>query len=218
MSTTAPFLGQPARQVVANFTTLHPDARLYSLSGATGQISALVAGDVLFSFRTGSSGMYVVLSCSMFGYQVGTGTAKVLANRLRVARSFTASDTGGTDLTPAGNDAKSRTSDLSSTVASVRIANVAALTAGTRTLDAQNMAFPTNGGAWSGKAGAAGARTIISSSSIIAVNAFGGFSAADVPLILGPNEGFVVDQDIDWPAATTFVLEFNVAWFEVPSW
>lgn len=78
------------------------------------------------------------------------GAAQEVGYDLSVLRSYTAAHTGATALTIGTNDGKFFT-DSSSTILAGRIANTAALTAGTHTFDANPLA---RGSIWCGAVGA----------------------------------------------------------------
>lgn len=77
-------------------------------------------------------------------------TAQIGDYGLFFARSFTASNSGGTAFSIAGNNTKVRTSLVAPNAMDARIATTATLTAGTRTLDTKALAQI---GAWSGGVG-----------------------------------------------------------------
>ncbi len=124
---------------------------------------------------------------------------------LRIARAFSASDTGGTAISITSNNLKHRTSLANPTNLDCRISSGAALGAGTRTLDAN---------ALSQVAGYAAATTpgvFITPTP----NNLLQHDAGDYPLILAQNEGFIVTPQTAFgaytgtPAITLFVnLEF----------
>jgi hypothetical protein len=124
---------------------------------------------------------------------------------MQVARSWTASDTGGTAaLFTQTNTAKQRTTMPTSAFAGggqIMIANTGANSAGTRTLDTQAMAF------------AAGGATAISSS--LPPTALFQHQAGDYPLIFAVNEGFIINNVTTMGATGVINLTVNVEWMEL---
>ena len=206
MASTAPFLSAPDRKVQASFTANHPDWSQYSFTLTTGATTGLSAGDTVMSFRTGTgTGFWLPTIVAVQVAQVTAfGAAKVNTLDLYIARSFTASDTGGVAATLTGNNGKSRTADASTTIADFRVANTATLTAGTRTLDAQRYAFL--GASHSTTANA----SILARTSILAFT--------DAFEVLAANEGLIVQVGLAYPATGTWTMTFNVQWQECPNW
>lgn len=108
----------------------------YEWQGITGGYTGLAAGTPLFAMRWGDATRFCRLlrvEVLVFASTAAT-VAGITERQLKIARSFTVSDTGGTAATLTGNNQKSRTSDATSLMTDLRIGNP--LTAGTRTLDA----------------------------------------------------------------------------------
>lgn len=178
----------------------------FSLVGRSGTIAAGAAADApIFSLRWGDAAKLALIHrvrASMSS--LGTGfTAGVGRFGLVVARGFTASDAGQTDLTPiAASPAKRRAGFKDSVVTSVRVANTAALTPGVRTLDTLDLGtllFP-----------------------VTTATNFVHLPTADLlsssydgvwPLVLAQNEGFVVRATV--PATGTWQVLVQVDWSEV---
>jgi hypothetical protein len=99
---------------------------------------------------------------------------------LLLARNWTVADSGGTVIALTGNNGKHRTSLGTPTSIDCRIATTAALTGGTRTVDANTIGQQAG---WSAGAGV----TIPPSPDNLLQHA-----AGDYPLVLTQNEGFFV--------------------------
>jgi hypothetical protein len=188
----------------------------YTMPATTGALAALGAADMqIFSFRWGDATRFAVIEQIQIARFltvttiVGPTTADV---GLYVARAFTASDTGGTGISLAANVGKRRTSMGSSLVTDFRVATTAALTPGTRTLDA-NYLSDSRAGIMSTVAGTPGS---------LGAYLLGGTRIGQpgtYPLVLAQNEGFIVTL----PAGTattsgTFSVELLISWSEVTSY
>ncbi len=152
-----------------------------SVGVATGLVTGLAAGATIFSFRNLSANPVLVRRVGV-GFVTTTAftAAQLMSFGLTVARSFTASDSGGTAIALTGSNAKHRTTLATPTSLDCRVATTAALTAGTRTLDANSMAVAAG---WSGAAGV----TIPP-----ALNNLLSHDTGDYPLVLAQNEGLIV--------------------------
>lgn len=182
----------------------------YTVSAISGTIAAgLGAASPVFSFRwspavTTQLAIIKRVAVSMAslgtGFTAGTGLLELVA-----ARAFTASDTGGTALALTTNNNKLRTSFGTSLVADARIASTGTLTAGTRTLDGNALAQQVFG------VTTATNTVMLATADLIKRDQ----GAADWPLVLTANEGFIVRATV--PATGTFQLQVAVDWLEVAS-
>ncbi len=152
-----------------------------SIGVATGAVTALAAGAPVFSFRNLATNPIIVRRIGV-GFVTTTAftAAQIISLGLVAARSFTASDSGGTAIALTGSNAKHRTALATPTSLDCRIATTAALTAGTRTLDVNNLALVIGWAAAAGTTIAPGLNNLLS------------HDTGDYPLILAQNEGFVV--------------------------
>lgn len=188
---------------------------MYSIGATSGTMAAgLAAAAPVFSFRnpTGSSAIILVrrvfltaLGGSSVFSPVGTGKFDMFA-----ARSFTASDTGGSDITPAAaaNSQKLRTSMATTqTVGTgdIRISTTATLTAGTRTKDAQPLASVA--ALCSGTA----STVMVDWKTPLFYQIIG-----EYPLVLAASEGFVIEATVT--AGGTWVFSVTVYWEELSSY
>lgn len=119
----------------------------YEWQGISGGYTGLAANTPLWSLRWGDATRFCrILRVEVMVFTSTAATvASITERQLIIARSFTASDTGGTAATLTGNNQKLRTSDGTSLVTDMRIG--APITAGTRTLDAAPIASAMG---WSG--------------------------------------------------------------------
>lgn len=153
----------------------------YSVGAQSGLLAGASANTAVFSFRNLGSNPILVrrVGVGFIGTTAFTAAQK-LDYGLMVARAFTASDTGGTAVPLIGNNMKIRTSLPTITSVDSRIASTAALTAGTKTLDANHLSQV------GGYVLAAGVGVIVQPSS----NNLLQHDAGDYPLVLAQNEGF----------------------------
>lgn len=178
----------------------------YSLAAATGLTTVIAAGGSLFSFRwTDSSSLAVIYRVEVnAGVTTAFTTGQPVDCDLIVARAFTASDTTGTSLLPSGQANKMRTSIMtSSLVGDVRIATTAALSAGTKTLDAQAIGIAAFAG---NVVGAVGTPTDLLQTT----------ASGEHPLVLSANEGFNIRVVTTQGAVGVVKYYVRVNWAEVP--
>ncbi len=179
----------------------------YSMSLASGTIGAgASAASPIFSFRYGGSGVAIVKRVTITVYTRDTAfTAGDGIFRLFAARAFTASDSGGTAATLTTNNGKLRTSFATTAVSDVRISSTAALTAGTRTLDATALAtvqVPVAG-------------TVTYTTLLAPTDLWVKPTAGDYPAVFATNEGFIIAATV--PATGTWSASVSVDWAEYSS-
>jgi hypothetical protein len=189
----------------------HPPEILgaYSMGLVSGALTGVAAAGTVYSFRWAPA--TTTQLCMVRRIEVGFvtttafGTAQGLAYSVQAARSFSASDTGGTAaLFTQTNTGKQRTTMPTSAFAGggqLMIANTAANSAGTRTLDTQVLGFT------------AGSSTAIGTS--LTPTAVFQHSPGDYPLILANNEGFIINNVIAMGATGVINLYVNVEWMEL---
>lgn len=210
MASQAKFLDSIAHNVAPNFDAPHPDAKGFVVVATSGATTALNSGDAIFSFRTPPSGFCRVTTVRALGLHTtgfasnGNGTLDLV-----IARGFTVSDSGGSALTPFGVSQGALRTGEQSLVTDFRVANTAALTPGTRTLDAQsNTSLPIS---YSTSATA----TALNLSSLI--NPWSETTSPAFSLVA--NEGFIIRiGTANYPATGTIVWKIIVGWDELPSW
>lgn len=204
-----------SRSAKATFYTTHPAANLYTCTLVGGATTAINAGDTILSLRTGTgTGLTVLLRIRVASFQsvafATTGVIGVLDTW--IARNFTASDSGGIAADLTGNNAKARTSDPSSTLADLRIANTAALTVGTRTLDAQSYGCTNTVSSTTTRIVSVSGGTVLNSGSGTFI------PSTSNPLVLAANEGIVVrHSQTNYPATGTLLYAITVCWMELPA-
>lgn len=187
-------------------------ANAYTLDVTTGNIAAgAAANSEVFQFRWTSTTKYaVVREISISGMRASTAfAAGNIDIKATVARSFSASGSGGTALTLTSNNNKLRTSQASTLVGDARVSTTAALTPGTETLDSQDL-----GQIVTHSSGGTGAATpIIGSIYLPRTDLFKPSVAnGDYPLVLAANEGFVVRCTV--PGTGVWNLGVRVVWTE----
>jgi hypothetical protein len=175
----------------------------YCMGANTSTMAAgLAAAAPVFSLRYGAANLAIIRKISLeadditTAFVAGAGKFDLIA-----ARSFTASDTGGTAGTLTTNNGKMRTSFATTGVSDFRIASTATLTAGTRTLDAQPLAsveFPVP---------TAIDAALLPTTDLLRAN------IGESPLVLAQNEGFVLQATV--PGTGTWVFSVRVCWDEV---
>jgi hypothetical protein len=177
----------------------------YSFGATSGLLTAVAAAGPVFSLRNTGSNLLMIRRVQVgFGVTTAFTAAQLLAYNLLFARSFTASDSGGTALYTAGMN-KHRTGFTNITSApDIRIATTAALTAGTRTLDTVPL------GVAAGGATAVG----VALSPVLLLS----HDAGDYPVILAQNEGLVITNGVAMGAAGVINLHVNVEFAEVASY
>jgi len=180
-------------------------AGIYRVSHLSGTIAAgLGAASEILQFRWTSPTKLALIHRILLDGLAGSATAfasgfgKIDAV---IARAWTADGSGGADLTMTTNNAKLRTSMATSAVGVIRGATTAALTAGTKTLDAQpfgllSLAFGT----------------VVSVQYALQVPLFDAMAGAQQPLALATEEGFVVRATV--PGTGTWQVGITVEWAE----
>ena len=186
--------------------TLRPTQVLgwYSLGAQTGSLTLVAAAGAIFSFRNSGTNLMLVRRIDIGFIATSTFTiAQRVDYGLVIARSFTASDTGGTAIAVTGNNGKHRTSFSTPISMDCRIATTAALTAGTKTLDGNNQAQIA------GWVGAAGAGVPVGSGNLLS------HDAGDYPLVLSQNEGFNIQNITAMGAGGVGIAYVNVEFAEL---
>lgn len=197
----------------------HPPTVLgcYQVNTRTPTYAGLAIAAPLFSMRWGdATHIAIVTRVQIFVVTTGTATTVGLTEReLVIARSFTASDTGGTAIVLTTNNNKMRTSQGTSLVTNMQVGGP--LTAGTRTLDVNAVASVagwsplTTVGIVIGSAGAVAGSGF--------VNLFDATNGQQYPIVLATNEGIIVriGKDAE-PAGATQQTYLNVNWCEASAY
>ncbi len=190
----------------------------YRIQAVTGTLAAaLAANAVVYSFRwSDATRLAVITKLKCRFLPLTLFTAATLTDHTSfdayVGRSFSASHTGGTAMTPTGNNAKARTSMGTSLLGDLRISTTAALGGGTITLDAFPFAQSIRKGNRVNPAAATEEVVMPQTDGMEMDFDMGG---GDHPLVFAQNEGFVIRNRTVWPAAGTGILSVLVAWAEV---
>ena len=181
----------------------------YRMSGLSGTMAAgLAANSEVFQFRWTDATRLCVITSVLWDGLSGSATAFAAGFAkvdMLVARSWSADGSGGTTLTPTGNNQKMRSSMGTTLVGSARVSSTAALTAGTKTLDSLAM------GQYSAAIGTATSTQWMPQFDLFHVDPGG-----ETPLILAANEGFVVRATV--PATGTWQFGVTVTWTEVTAY
>jgi len=203
----------------------------YQISASSGTVAAgLAGGSTVFSCRWGdATRLMLVRRVGILAQNAGTAfTAGTTLFDMVVGRSFSVSDSGQTALTPSGNLYKKRTNFGTSLITDMRIINTAAITVGTRTLDANAMAtvrgsvqatatnylmVGSNMGSYAGMTAAAIAAT--SNGSARALDIWFPEIGNSWPLVLVQNEGFIIRATV--PATGTWTFTVEMEWAEIAS-
>ncbi len=193
----------------------------YSVGAGTGVYTGLAAGAPLFSMRWGdATRVALILHVTVTVIQSAPATtAGRVDRRLIIARSFTVSDSAGTVITLTGNNQKLRTSFPTSLVTDMRIAAAAALTAGTRTLDAQGVGIAAT---WldlsSASTAAVAASTFPHTRIIDRVDLWNAQTGFQHPIVLAQNEGIIIDVPTAQPAGSSLSTFVDLQWCEAANY
>jgi len=189
----------------------------YSFAGVTGAIAAGAgASSEVFQFRwTSATSVAVITKILVNGMRATTAFAVgAIDLKATVARAWSADGSGGTGLTLTTNNQKLRTSTMGTTlVGAIRIATTAALTAGTKTLDTQDIGFiSTHSSGGVGSATPIIGNIYLPTMELYRANA----EAGEHPLVLEATEGFVVRATV--PATGVWNLGISVQWAETTAY
>jgi len=153
-----------------------------NINATTGLVTAAAAGGTLFSIRNTGTNLVLIKRLGIGAVLTTAFTAAQLVDfAAMIARAWSTNDSGGTDVTPTGNDAKRRTSLTTPSGIHIRVATTAGMTAGTRSLDAQAVGRHVYWG------GAVGAGIEMEPYNLLTADQPG-----DLPIVLAQNEGVVV--------------------------
>ncbi|HJQ60139.1 MAG TPA: hypothetical protein VJ890_24755 [Vineibacter sp.] len=187
----------------------------FRLSMQSGTMAAsLAANSEIFQFRfvTAASRIALVHGISISaGASNAASAAALVAFRATIARAWTAAGSGGTRATLTTNNQKLRTSHATSEVNDAGIATTAALTAGTKTLDSQDIGSVAQG------IGTGAITTSVALQLIPKTNLMGDFAGSlAFPIVLANQEGFVIRIGANaFPGVMTWTFGVDVAWSEV---
>jgi hypothetical protein len=178
----------------------------YTASALSGTMAAgLAAASEIVQMRWTDATRYALIYRITLDGMAGSATSFTagFANiQAMIARGWTADGSGGTALTVTGNNQKLRTSMGTTLIGALRASSTAALTAGTKTLDANpigQIAF-----------------SVGTAASVIYVNRTTLYGAQEVgahPIVLASNEGVIVRATV--PATGTWQFGVTIDWAEV---
>ena len=195
----------------AGRVTIRPAESLawHSVGARSGAVTTATATGALFSFRNLSGNPIIVRRIGVgFVCTAGFTAGQELAFGLKVARAFTASDSGGTAIAITGNNTKMRTALALPTSVDCRIATTGALTAGTKTLDTNDLAT----------VGAFAATTTTGTVLAPALNNLLSHDTGDYPLVLAQNEGFNIQNLILMGAGGVGTFYANIEFAEAAAY
>jgi hypothetical protein len=190
--------GSTIVKIDPSFGAMRVSARPYEAT-AWLQFSAKSANGPVFSLRNASSNLLMIRKV-VIGFITTTGytAAQYQDFSVFIARSWTGADSGGTTLTLTGNNCKLRTSLAALTSAAAFISTTGVITAGTRTVDTNNIGTygqwftaTTAGIGW-------GLTTIFDQ------------GPGDYPLICAQNEGIVIQAGTAMGAGGVGILTVMV--------
>lgn len=184
----------------------------YSIAMITGTMAvSLAANSEVFQFRWPDATRFAVVTqiSSSASALVAATAAALCSFRATIARGWTVAGSGGSRANLTGNNQKLRTTMGTSLANDIGCATTAALTAGTKTLDAQDMSAV-------GFSLMTGAITVQMSNQfcpltyLLDIN-----STNDHPIVHAQNEGFVIRTGNAMPAGATWQGVFGTKWAEV---
>ncbi len=185
----------------------------YRYAGFTGTIAAaLAANSEVFQFRflsgTKSKALVHKVIFDGIGIVAAATAAGPLGFYMTPARVWTAAGGGGTRIAVTGDNLQLETAIAGSQVQDIGIATTGALTAGTKTHDANGIGQAI-GGVGTAAATAYGPTSIIPNQPLFSSEGTG------MPLVLANQEGFTIRTTHAGPAGLTYVAGFTVVWCEV---
>lgn len=172
-------------------------------NGTTVMTAGLAANSPVFSWRWGNSNIAVLNKIVVSMESVTAFAAGRIALQAFFARSFTASDTGGTALTLTGNNGKKRTSFGTTLLTDCRISATATLTAGTRTLDTQPFGEV--------ESDSTAVATLVAGLSLYQRDVI-----EQYPIVFAQNEGFVIQASV--AGTGTWFFSVAVDWTELAAY
>lgn len=194
----------------------HPNA--YQITLLTGDIAAGAgAASEILQFRwsatsTGAAAkLCLIQEIALTGMRASTafavGNIDIVAT---AARAYTANGTGGATATMTTNNAKLQTAMQTSSVGEIRVATTAALGAGTKTFDAQDLGRITT----HSSGGTGSATPIVGNIHLPLLTLFNDDEADNEgPIVLATNEGFSIRATV--PGTGVWSAGFKIRWIEL---
>ena len=177
---------------------------------------ALAANANIYSFRNASASLIAIIHrvrAQVFANAAFTAAFNDMSIKMHVARSYTVTHaTGGVAATLTGNNAKLRTT-MPTCTSLIHIANTGALSGGTATLDTDPLVYSQVGKP--NVMNAAAATEYLAAQPLVMLDYEPDLGDGAHPLVLAPNEGFILQNGLVWPAAGTGILVVQTAWSEV---
>lgn len=189
----------------------------YRYAGFTGTIGAALAANsevLQFRFLSGPKAFAIVEKIMFAGSAIvaAATAAGPLGFMVSPARAWTGAGSGGTRIAVSGDNLQMETAINNSQVNDIGIATTGALTAGTKTIDANAIGQCIGGVGTAAITALGGNTTLISPQPLLDATAGG------QPLILANQEGFVIRTTHAGPATLTYVAGFTVQWREVSAY
>lgn len=194
--------------VEASLKSPGPVIGAWSIGLESGALTGAGTNTPIWSCRYTGTGLAVLERVALFWTTTTAFTAaQFVDHALFVARSFSASDSTGTAATLTGSNGSHRTDFPATGMGDMRISTTAALTAGTRTLDAQPIGVSGN---WSSGVGVGNSSTGPQDGNNL-------YKADDVryPVVLKNNEGLVINNVTAMGAAGIIKLLVTIEWKEM---
>lgn len=187
----------------------------YQMAFKSGLITGIAANSPLFSFRWApaakSDGSGRTYRCQLKFIKVDAvtmtafGAAQLCDFYTYCAKTWSASDTGGTQVLPAAGDQKRQKQYADSLFVGggdIRIATTGALSAGTRTLEAQPF---SSFKFWSGAIGSSMSPPVLEE-----------WDEHHVPMVFEPNQGVIIQNGTAFGATGVVQLWVDLMWMEEP--
>ena len=208
--------GEEARRPL--HTNTYPiSGNWYRYAGKTGTIGAALAADselLQFRFLSGTKSFALVTKVVVNGIGiVAVGTALgQLGFYMTPARAWTVVGSGGTRIAVSGDNLQTETALANSQVNDIGIATTGALTAGTKTHDAngQGMVIASTG------TGAVTTYQVLDT--FRDSRLFDSDGEGAQPLVLANQEGFTIRTAFAGATALTYAASFTVIWAEVTAY
>lgn len=186
---------------------------MYQIHMASGAIAAGMAanGETFQARWTDATRFAVIQKIECTGVRATTAfAAGAIDISAAIARAWSADGSGGTAATLTGNNQKLRTTMGTTLFGAIRCASTAALTGGTKTVDAQNL-----GGITTHSSGGTGSATPIIGSIYLPKTVLFEQDMADGehPIVLVQNEGIVVRATV--PATGVWNIGHTMKWAEL---
>lgn len=199
-----------ARRVVQYGPQLGAGLGSYRLTAVSGLLTTVAAKTAtaghMAAFRWSSTSKLCLIHNINVKWVTTTGftSAQVVGFSAFMARGYTASHSGGTQLTLTGDNGKLRDDYGTTLLGDFSIGTTGALTQGTHTLDAQPFMW-------------AGAQELADGATVVKKSFSADFDGRLCPIVLEQDEGFIVTNNVLGGTAGVWNLAVTVDWSEVDS-